>query len=105
MTIKSGKGARTYKATYVKHDLAGDVEVTRFSIADTYKDYTGKICYAYVRVTVWENIPLVDGDEIRLIGYYDFTIAEKAKKLPDGRVIGIPIYSMAAKIEVIPKKV
>ena len=103
MTIKGGKNARTYKVTYVQHDLCGDVEVTRFSIGDQYDTYDGHKRMAYVRVTVWDNLPIVDGDEIRLLYYYDFSINEKAKKNPGGTVVGIPIYSMSAKVEVVNK--
>lgn len=104
MTLKSGKNAtKLYRATWIKHDLCGDIEVTRFSISDQIEDIHGKKQPVYIRVTVWENLPMAENEivDVRLLYYYDFSINEKAKKMPDGSIVGIPIYSMSAKVEVI----
>jgi hypothetical protein len=98
MTIKSGKNARPYRVSYVEHDLAKDIEITRFSIGDSYTAPDKMKRWVFIRVTVWENLPIVNGDLVRILYYYDFTIAEKLRRMPDKSVHGVVIYSMAAKV-------
>jgi hypothetical protein len=74
-----GKKSPWREIAYVKHELLDDVEVTKFSISDTVADKSGKpIAYigkdgkehnllVYYVVTVFDNIPLVETDRIRLL--------------------------------------
>jgi hypothetical protein len=122
--LKSGTDSPLHTISIVKHELAEDYAVTRFSITDTVMlkigenqyvpdKYTGKdgkqhILLAYYRVTVFENIPLTDRDCIRLLYYSDLAQINVPIEYKDKhgvvRKTKRRCYSISAKIERIEGK-
>jgi len=107
--IKAGENAPLFTVSFVKHELRKDIEVTLFSIHDkvvdkngkpiTYKDKAGEIRdkLYYMLVTVWEDIPLFDSNQIRLLSYNDLCVFQMTNKAGYTNTY----YSMSAIVEIV----
>jgi len=107
--IRSGDNSPLFTVSFVKHELRKDVEATLFSIHDkvvdrngkpiTYKDKTGEVREKlyYLLVTVWEDIPLFDGDQVRLLSYSDLSVFQMTNKAGYTNTY----YSISATVEIV----
>lgn len=64
--IKTGKQGTILTVYNVHHELAKDQEVMNFTVFDTYTDINGKQERVYYKIKSWEDVPLVEGQQIRI---------------------------------------
>lgn len=86
--MKIGAKGTEFVVSFVKHELRKDQEVTLFSISDTVNDRNGSPAKLpngnnkriFYQVTAWEELPLLDGQKIRLEHISDMTSFEMKNK-------------------------
>jgi hypothetical protein len=86
--MKIGVHGTEHIVSYVKHELRKDQEVTLFSIADVVNDRNGSPAKLpngntkrmFFQVTAWEELPLLDGQKVRLEFISDMTPFEMKNK-------------------------
>jgi len=103
--IRTGKNGTIYQVSFVKHELRRDQEVTLFSISDYIHDRNGdhaklpngKDKKVYMQVTAWEDLPLFDGNQVRLQYITDITVFE----MKNAKGYLQTYYSITAKVEIV----
>ena len=103
--LKCGEKGTIYTVSFVKHELRRDQEVTIFSISDHIHDKKGNIAkladgndkFRYVQVTVWEDLPIVNGSKIRIL----YLTAETVFEMKNAKHYLQTYYSITAKVEIV----
>jgi len=107
--IRCGAKGTVYKVSYVKHELRQDQDVTLFSIKECIHNRDGSVAKIkakdgqlvdkniFMQVTAWEDLPLTDGQEVRLQFITDLKVWEMKNK--NGYMQ--TYYSITAKVVIV----
>lgn len=87
MAIKNGN---SYRVKFVKHNEVNGTPITRFSIGEKIRG-TDPAEWVNFSVTIWDDVQIYDGDEVKLTNLRDFDVS----KGKDGRFF----YGLSADID------